>query len=738
MSDVGRAVGRIEIDTSQAQRAPAVMAGVAQGINRSMSQVNAGANKATQGINSIGGAFRTLGAAATAGFGVAAIAQVARLVVELEGVATAYDRQAIAARALAGSQEEVNDLLAAYEQATGGAIDKATALADVTRLQAIGFADSAEEIERFARSVRGISLATGQNQDYVSQQLQLAIANQSTMRLDQLGLGVSEVKKKVAELRAENRGLTEEMAYQEAVLGLAEQKFGALTKSQEAQATGVEKASKAWKDFRLQLGQTTQSPVNAFFDRIAHSLAIDIQAMKDFAIAIENVKDKLRELGVLGMGGGAVNQFGDPVISPPNRRGAAPDPRDSADAQAAESSFAEGYDALRTRTDEQIMEAGRSHQQQRLSSEREYQQTVTREARDFAVSRTRAEIDHLNSIAELQQDANLREVRMELDLQRSLARAQSDSVERIAEMREDTNERLTDIEENFQRERERRAEDHRDRLMEAAGRLDAKAVAEAQRAFKKSEDQAQESYDEQRAELKESLDERIADEQEALDERIADAKEAHALQLQAGRDADAKRFADMNADFALRKQREDEDRALRLADMATDHAAQLAERDRAHLDRIAQIREHANDEHIALEDAHAEAMVDAGVRDKELIDRVEKREKKLEDIYDAFWNHALGKAIEGLPKGHPARIDAEKEIEGFAKGGYIPRDMLAMLHAGEYVMPAAQVAAGGMMGGATFTGDVHVSVSGSTNMGASEMYTVARQAFVDALQEIAA
>ena len=101
----------------------------------------------------------------------------------------------------------------------------------------------------------------GKDTDYVIGQLQLAIANQSFMRLDQIGLGVGEVKNRIKELKSESKGLSTEMAFQSAILGIATEKYGALNESTEAAATGLERLRKVWKDLRLEMGQELEGDV---------------------------------------------------------------------------------------------------------------------------------------------------------------------------------------------------------------------------------------------------------------------------------------------------------------------------------------------------------------------------------------------------------------------------------------------------------------------------------------------
>jgi hypothetical protein len=270
---LGNAQGKISIDTSDLLRIQALTQQVGQTVARNLGQIDQGAKRAQQGVSGLAQTLGGLPAALGLAAGGAAIAvQLGRFALAADATATAYRRQSVAAVSLAGSQSKLNELLRTYDRVTGGVIDKAAALADVTRLQAVGFADNAAELEKFTIASRGISIAMGSSQDYIIGQLQLAIANQSTMRLDQLGLGVSEVETKIKELKAANGDLSNEMAYQNAILDLAIAKFGALAKSAEAQATGAEKAAKAWKDFQLQLGTDAGPAVSGYMGLLAQQL----------------------------------------------------------------------------------------------------------------------------------------------------------------------------------------------------------------------------------------------------------------------------------------------------------------------------------------------------------------------------------------------------------------------------------------------------------------------------------
>lgn len=195
---------------------------------------------------------------------------------QADQVATAYRRQSVAAEELAGSQQKVNLLLRAYQEAAGGAVDKASALSQVTKLETLGFADTGSEVSRFTRGARGASLAEGTNSDYIVGQAQLAIANTTKNRLDQIGIGVEEFDKKLEELSKTNKELTGSAQYEEAILQIWNEKFGALTDSAAGAATGMERLGTAWKDFQLAAGNT------GWFNGVTTGLAnaVDAQAVR--------------------------------------------------------------------------------------------------------------------------------------------------------------------------------------------------------------------------------------------------------------------------------------------------------------------------------------------------------------------------------------------------------------------------------------------------------------------------
>jgi len=314
-ASLGTAYARIVFDSSDLSRAPAAARSAGQQVANEINRITAASQNANRGLEST---LSVLTRLAGIGTGIGAAYKLGQLALDADSIATAYNRQHVAAVSLAGSQEKLNELLSTYDRVTGGAIDKATALSDVTRLQAIGFADTTDELEQFVTAARGISVAMGSNQDYVISQLTLAIANQSTKRLDQIGLGVTEVEKRIEDLKRADGSLTQEQAYQNAVLGIAIEKYGKLAKSAEAQATGAEKAEKAWKDLKLQLGETLGGPTGGVLTGLSNELigiSGYLKGVTDDAHSAQKALDDMRKAQpgtaahTFGQVGGAVESF---------------------------------------------------------------------------------------------------------------------------------------------------------------------------------------------------------------------------------------------------------------------------------------------------------------------------------------------------------------------------------------------------------------------------------------------
>lgn len=763
-ASLGTASGRIVIDTSDLSRASVATQKVGQDVERNLGRINTSASQAGASITKLAGAFGI-------GLGVAGLVQFGRFVLEVDKLATAYERQSVAARNLAGSQAKLNELLVAYDKATGGAIDKATALADVTALQAVGFADSAAELDKFVTAARGISIATGRQQDYVISQLQLAIANQSTMRLDQIGLGVSEVTARIKELQAADGSLTKEQAYQNAVLGIALEKYGALAKSAAGQATGAEKAAKAAADFRLALGQALSDPVSRGLTELAdqinelrevfQGLATDIAAAKkeldkfggggqiDLTAALptsgQNMigallqaagapgwltgKEPLFDLSTqhLVMGGstGLPRLQTRPELTTLGRRtgiganvreGVFAPPAPGIGAAAAgfteeqTTVIADHYASLREiekSANTARLDETRQYEQQRTDTIRQYELSIARDAEDFARSRARQQEQLNKDIADVREEAGRRD-----------AKALQDHEERLAEMRDDSAKRAAEIEEDYARNREKALRDHNNKLQDAASRLDARAIYEEQRRFALQTQDAEEAHKDQLQDNQDALDERTDDENKAYEERLREAKEA-----------DDQRIIDMREALVEQQRIEDEDRRIRLERQAQDQALQLAQMDTQHQLRLEQNSTQAAEERTREQEEFNKQLEAQGLHNEAWLKAQKKQEEDSLKLFDEWWKAINQRFGGGIPNSGDAGRPAVPTP--FALGGPVLSTGLALLHRGEYVMPAARGSGGRAM--SLTVGSIVVNESSRPGGTAAEI----RQMLIELVSEAA-
>ncbi len=680
----------------------------------------------------------------------------------------------MAALDLAGSQSKLNDLLQTYGEVTGGAVGKAQALSDVTKLSAIGFADNTKELSDFVTAARGASIAMGSSQEYIIQQLQLSIANQSEMRLDQLGVGVEELQARKKELMQADSSLSTAMAYQNALLGLMTEKFGALAKSTEAQKTGAENAAKAWKDLSLSLGNLAGPTVDtignqfaAFFNAISAGFDRSSAAIQDFGkwlqwLGTVTLPDSVRAQGrdfMAGLG------YSLPAATPRTIGGPSRGERNRGVSGGGTSYNSDQTDAIKQwSTDVQAIEreagvariaATRQYESQRADTIRDYGKSIAREEADFARNRARAIADYARQVEDARADAAEREADAAQNYAKAVANVneeagkreakwQADYSERIAEMRSDSNERLVELEADYAKARERAELDHRDRLLSAAARLDAVGVFEEQRNYARQQADAEDNHKEQRDKIQKALDEQLADalksQQERLEEaragdaeRLADLRASYEEQLAEGRANDAERLADMQQAFDDRLKQEDEERAIAAQRRAEDHADQLAQMAQAQAERMAQIDEQAACEKKSLEEAFLAQMELLGIHNENWLKIQAEQQKASLKLWEEFWKE-INKSL--TPQGPKTEAESQATAfpKSFADGGWVQRSGMARVHAGELVIPAgaARAYAGGMARNVTI-GDI--VVHGAVGQSEQALAAAVRRELMAALEE---
>jgi hypothetical protein len=586
--NVAQAVGTVTIN-ADVDAAQGKINSFSVSVTQQLQAASAATSGASQSFNNLGNSFSLLQKVFATGLIISGLKQFGEAAIASEQLSTSYARQKLAAESMAGSQEKLNDLMGTYDRATGGILSKQAELQNVTKLLSVGFADNTAEIEKFATAIRGISIATGKSEDFVTQNLILELFSQRGQRLDQLGLEYSKVSARSEQLQQADGNLTKAMAYQQAVLEQAQQKFGALTTSAEGQATAVETLVRKWDNLRLAIADTTKGPIDAFAQSASRALDDIITraqqaaaVWKDLQMIIGNSgvgqsavgKAGGNILGGLAMGGdpawvkdwpdfggifmtwldkqaGNFNRFDDrPSLSPDNTGGgrfATVFPRNDGpspitDLNKLQIDWATKTHEIEQNARDQRLAATTQFESQRLSIERSFAVSVSREAQDFATQRARENRDAAQQLAQIHEDTARAEVNQAAQLARQVADARADSADRLAQLqedhertvaqkRQDSSERLADlqanrdedaanaradsakrigqIERDYNDQREKQERDHRNRLQDAALNNDAKAVFLEQR---RNQDQ---TSDQLRA-----RDKQIGEESQKLDKSL--------------------------------------------------------------------------------------------------------------------------------------------------------------------------------------------------------------------------
>lgn len=577
------------------------------------------------------------------------VSEAARFAIDADKLATAYGRQRIAAENLAGSQAKLNVLLQAYGRATGGAVSEADALTAVTKLMAVGFADDAQEAEKFARAIRGIALAMGTSQDYVTQNLILELFSQRGMRLDQLGLQYDKVRERADQLAAADSNLTAQQAYQNAVLEQAEERFGRLADTLEGQATGAERATKAWQDLRLELAQELKPNVDQAGNDFADLLGwINRVREANQSLQRESVQSRMQQegsaVGLPSLLPSAANRSGNAPYTP--FRSAAPDRFGGEQGQAQLALIIERESAIQQITrdsNEAILDSERQYGQQRASTVANYEKSRTREQEDFGRQRANAERKLQLSILDVAQDSARQRVKWEADLARTIATAQANTAERLADMqaeherttgerradsdermaearadsaerlaeaqielnertskeRADSAERLAEIEKQYQEERETSLRSHTDTLHSAAARFDAKAIFDERKRWErenqeqlKGHAQAVEQEGKRLTEFEQEQEDAhakaITQERKNLQERLDDERKSFDKANRQANEAYARQVADQQKALDKQITQANETHARQLADQAENDRLRIQEMRDAFADQTAQ------------------------------------------------------------------------------------------------------------------------------------------------------
>jgi hypothetical protein len=343
----------------------------------------------------------------------------------------------------------------------------------------------------------------------------------------------------------------------------------------------------------------------------------------------------------------------------------------STEQAAAVEEWAQNVQAIEEAASAQRLQITRAYEQQRSEIIASYGRTIARDAEDWAREQARAWSKLQSDIAAVRESAAEREAGWQADMQERVGQIRSEGARRIEEMYEEHQINL-----------ERLQRDHRDRLLEAASRLDARAVAEEQRRFRT-----------QSTEMGLDLQRRVQQEHESLNLRIQQEQEGYAKRLEEGRIADERRIRDLQDSYREQQALQAEDRQIRLQRMAEDHQMQLAQLARSNADQLRAIEVQKQAELSALNTSFLRQMSSLGYFTNawEAIQRM--RQERSVSLFGQYWDQVDRITV--------SRMDALQRsqrgvIGGRAAGGPVSETGTYMLHGTpgrpEYVLSAATVA----------------------------------------------
>jgi len=298
---------RVTVDTEQIRGAAVVMRrafeqemgrmnitpGAAGGssVTQSVSRAVAGGKSGGGILDSLRGmgGLGNLVAGGVAGYmGIAGAKQLLAGANELASYSTELRRTSTAFELLSGSSDNAAAKLMAVQRASGGSIDKLSAMTISNRAAALGMADTAKELERVTKFATISGRVLGLDTTAALDNMALAASNLSFARLDQLGLSSSMVRKRFQELRGT---MSDNKAFLEAMLVTGEETFSSLNTGALLAASGQERFSKALTESKERL-----SFLGEAWDKFLLTVARDWMGDRTVDEQIARFQDRIDEI----------------------------------------------------------------------------------------------------------------------------------------------------------------------------------------------------------------------------------------------------------------------------------------------------------------------------------------------------------------------------------------------------------------------------------------------------------
>jgi len=229
-------------------------------------------------------------------------AQVFSIADQWADMGVSAERNKIALQSLTGVGAEYENQVRSIIDATRGMVTEGEAAGYAYRLQRFGLADTADEMERFMRTVSIVSAINPQlgGTAEAINQIQLTLSNMSFMRLDQLGISAGQVRARMEELGKAQKNLSTDEKFQIAVMEQLDEQANAVGDSILEMTDAQERMKTRWKGFKEWAGL-----------EIA-------EGFEGIASAAEGAKAAIDEVGVTGLAGALI--FGTPNVIEEQRR----------------------------------------------------------------------------------------------------------------------------------------------------------------------------------------------------------------------------------------------------------------------------------------------------------------------------------------------------------------------------------------------------------------------------------
>ncbi len=364
-----------------------------------------------------------------------------------------------------------------------------------------------------------------------------------------------------------------------------------------------------------------------------------------------------------------------------------------------------------------------------LNLERDYNERLEEEARAHQRRLEELDQDHFRRRAELEQDFNERYLALlegrEGRVASILQRVEIERKYALEDLQQEIEELTA---EHYDRLREL-FKDYRRSVQEAAARLDAIAVVDAQRSYKERVREENKRYKEQLENLQRRFDAEWTITSREFQRRLAIAREYDLKQAEQLKQQFEERLRQEDLRWQEQRQKLNEQYNERLSDLRRQYEKERTAAEKYYRDRLEDMNRQFTEEILRLEGHLAQqyALYDRGLR-------------QVEELLEQWWKEHAHLYI---PPYYSEKKDTSSHIPipkgAFQYGGLVPSTGTYLLHSGEVVIPADVVsslrrASYTRLADLTWTGNV---ILNGTQLSQEDVTLAVQKALVDAFKELA-